>query len=103
MLTDIAIQIPAGYYGQIAPKSGLATLHEIDIRVGVIDPDYTGNIGVVIRNDSQKPFKWLAGNPIAQLLFIKVATPFLVPVDHFDDTAHRPHGFGAHDNVRTLY
>ena len=42
VFTDIAVCIPEGYYGQIAAKSGLAALHEIDIRAGVIDPDYTG-------------------------------------------------------------
>ena len=56
VFTDIAVCIPEGYYGQIASKSGLATLHEIDIRAGVIDPDYTGNIGVVMKNDSLRSF-----------------------------------------------
>ena len=90
IFTDIAVCIPEGYYGQIAAKSGLAALHEIDIRAGVIDPDYTGNIGVVMKNDSLRPFERCAGEPIAQLLFIKVATPFLVPVDTFEETTRGP-------------
>ena len=97
------MQIPEGYYGQIAPKSGLGTLHEIDIRAGIIDPDYTGNIGVVIKNNSLQPFERLAGEPSpAQLLFIKVAEPFLVPVEQFEDTAQGPWRFGAHYHEGTL-
>jgi hypothetical protein len=38
--TDIAIAIPEGHYGRIAPRSGLAAKHGIDIGAGVIDRDY---------------------------------------------------------------
>ena len=54
---DIAVQIPDGYYGQIVSKSGITALHEVTVRAGVIDPDYTGNIGVILKNDSKKPFE----------------------------------------------
>ena len=97
--TDIAVQIPDGYYGQIAPKLGLATLHEKDGRAGVIDPDYTGNIGVVLKNDSDHPFERLVGQPIAQLLFIRVATPFLVAVNQLPTTSRGTDGFGAHSST----
>ena len=96
---DIAVQIPDGYYGQIAPKSGLVTLHKIDVRAGVIDPDYTGNIGVVLKNNSDRPFERLVGQPIAQLLFIRVATPFLVAVDQLPTTSWGADGFGAHSST----
>ena len=102
VFTDIAVCMPEGYYGQITSKSGLTVLHEIDIRAGVINPDYTGNIGVVVKNDSLRSFERSAGNPIAQLLFIKVATPFLVPVDTFEETTRGPRGFGYHDHAGTL-
>ena len=68
----------------------------------MIDPDYTGNIGVVMKNDSLRPFERSAGEPIAQLLFIKVATLFLVPVDTFEETTREPRGFGYHDHAGTL-
>lgn len=38
--TDIAIAIPAGFYGRVAPRSGLALKHSIDVGAGVIDEDY---------------------------------------------------------------
>ena len=48
--TGIAFQIPMGYYGQIAPRSGLATHHHIHVGAGVVDPDYTGSIHVLLMN-----------------------------------------------------
>ena len=96
IFVDIAVQIPDGYYGQISSKSGITALHEVIVRAGIIDPDYTGNIGVILKNDSKKPFERLAGQPIAQLLFVWVATPFLVPVEQLDPTQRGPDGFGAH-------
>ena len=96
---DIAVQIPDGYYGQVTSKSGITTLHEVNVKAGVIDPDYTGNIGVVLKNDSNHPFEQLVGQPIAQLLFIRVATPFLVAVDELPLTQRGPDGFGAHSST----
>ena len=52
----IAFQIPMGYYGQIAPRSGLAIHHHIHVGAGVVDPDYTGPCpGVVIKSQLPEP------------------------------------------------
>ena len=56
-------------------------------------------IHTILKNDSKKPFERLAGQPIAQLLFVRVATPFLVPVEQLDPTPRGPHGFGAHSTT----
>ena len=48
--TDIAIKVPLGHYGRIAPKSGITLKHHVTVLAGVIDPDYTGNVGVVLHN-----------------------------------------------------
>ena len=93
---DIAVQIPDGYYGQIVAKSGITAAHEVIVRAGIIDPDYTGNIGVILKNDSKKSFERLVGQPIAQLLFIRVATPFLVAVEQLPPTQRGSDGFGMH-------
>ena len=55
-------------------------LYELEVKAGVINPDFTGNIGVVLKNNSDQPIEHLAGEQIAQLLLIKVATPTLVQV-----------------------
>ena len=48
--TQIKLQIPLGYYGRLASKSGLAILHQLHVGAGVIDPDYTGEIMVLLIN-----------------------------------------------------
>ena len=50
--TGIAIATPAGSYARIAPRSGLAAKHSIDIGAGVIDQDYRGEIKVLLINNS---------------------------------------------------
>ena len=95
---DLAIAPPEGYYAQLMSKSGLTVLYELEVKAGVIDPDFTGNIGVVLRNNSDQPIERLAGEQIAQLLFIKVATPTLIQVTSLAKTERGEYGFRAHTN-----
>ena len=95
---NLAITPPEGYYAQLMSKSGLTVLYELEVKAGVIDPDFTGNIGVVLKNNSDQPIKCLAGEQITQLLFIKVATPILVQVTSLARTEQGEYGFGAHTN-----
>jgi dUTP pyrophosphatase len=55
--TDIAVAIPEGHYGRVAPRSGLAWKHHIDCGAGVIDRDYRGNVGVILFNLAKQEFK----------------------------------------------
>ena len=87
---------PKGYYAQPMSKSGLTVLYELEVKAGVIDPDFMGNIGVVLKNNSNKPIECVAGDPIVQLLFIKIATPTLVQVPILDKTQCGEHGFRVH-------
>ena len=77
-------------------NSGLVVLYELEVKAGVIDPDYAGNIGVVLKNNSKQPVECRAGEPITQLLFIKVATPIFIQVPNLTQTQHGKDGFGAH-------
>ena len=95
---DLAIVLPEGYYAQLMSKSGLMVLYELEVKAGVIDPDFTGNIGVVLKNNSDQPIERLAVEQIAQLLFIKVATPTLIQVASLARTERGEYGFGAHTN-----
>ena len=95
---DLAIAPPEGYYAQLLSKSGLMVLYELEVKAGVIDPDFTGNIGVVLKNNSDQPIECLVGEQIAQLLFIKVATPTLIQVTSLAKTERGEYGFGAHTN-----
>ena len=95
---DLAVTPPEGYYTQLMSKSGLTQLYKLEVKGGVIDPDFTGNIGVVLKNNSDWPIECVAGEQIAQLLFIKVATPILVQVTSLAKTEWGKYGFGAHTN-----
>jgi len=50
--TYLQIKLPAGYYGRVAPHTGLALQHHIDVGGGIIDEDYHGNLGVIIFSHS---------------------------------------------------
>ena len=94
----LAIAPPEGYYAQLMSKYGLTVLYELEVKAGVIDPDFTGNIGVVLKNNSDQPIECLVGKQIAQLLFTKVATPILIQVTSLAKTEWGKYGFGAHTN-----
>ena len=98
VFTDLAIVPPEGYYAQLMSKWGLTVLYELEVKAGVIDPDFTSNIGVVLKNNSDQLIEHLAGEQIAQLLFVKVATPILKQVTSLARTEHGEYGFGAHTN-----
>ena len=73
--TGITLEIPKGYYGRIAPRSGLALKNGIDVMAGVIDCDYRGEIGVILYNtDNNIPFHIKIGDRIAQIIFEKYYT-----------------------------
>ena len=55
--TDLSIAVPEGTYGRVAPRSGLAVKHGIDVGAGVIDQDYRGPVGVVLFNFGEHPFE----------------------------------------------
>ena len=95
---DLAVMPPEGYYAQLMSKSGLTVLYELKVKAGVIDPDFTGNIGVVLKNNSDQLVEHVAGEQIAQLLFIKVATPILVQVTSLAKTERGKYGFKVHTN-----
>ena len=73
-------------------------MYELEVKAGVIDPDFTGNIGVVLKNNSDRLIGRLAGEQIAQLLFVKVATPTLIKVTSLAGTERGEYGFRAHTN-----
>ena len=99
--TGITIQLPPGNYGRIAPRSGLAVKHGLDTLAGVIDPDYTGEIKVVLQNlDNTQPFVIRPGYRIAQLILenYTVAEVVEVPTENtplVDATNRGAAGFGS--------
>jgi dUTP pyrophosphatase len=76
--TGIGISLPIHTYGCIAPPSGLATKHGIDMGAGVINWDYTGEIKVLLVNHSSKPFIIAQGDCIAQLILENIRSQHLM-------------------------
>jgi len=70
--TGISLRLPNATYGRIAPRSGLAVKHGITVNAGVIDKDYTGEIGVVLVNLFNHDHHVQQGERIAQLIPEKI-------------------------------
>ncbi|XP_077119838.1 deoxyuridine 5'-triphosphate nucleotidohydrolase, mitochondrial isoform X1 [Ranitomeya variabilis] len=93
--TDIQICVPSGCYGRVAPRSGLAAKHFIDVGAGVIDEDYRGNVGVVLFNFGKEPFAVKKGDRVAQLICERIVYPDLEELKVLDDTERGAGGFGS--------
>jgi dUTP pyrophosphatase len=94
--TNISIAIPEGYYGRIAPRSGLAYKNGIDVLAGVIDSDYRGDIGVILFNTSTtNEFQVKAGDRIAQIIIEKCHNVHWDLEDNLDQTKREQKGFGS--------
>ena len=96
--TGIAIAIPPGHYGRVAPRSGLTLKQGIHIGAGVIDEDYRGEIGVIIFNLGQHPFRVEPGDKIAQLILERISTPDICVVAELEPTVRGEGGFGSTGN-----
>lgn len=99
--TGIQIALPEGTYGRVAPRSGLAVKHGLDVGAGVIDPDYTGELKVVLFNhDPKQTFIIRPGYRIAQLILENYSACDVVEDDSIycspEEGVETPHqGFGS--------
>jgi dUTP pyrophosphatase len=93
--TDLQIELPRGCYGRVAPRSGLALNHGIDIAAGVIDADYRGNVGIVIVNNGNENFVIKSGDRVAQLICEKILYPNVEEVSELNKTERGADGFGS--------
>jgi len=95
--TGIAIALPAGFEGQVRPRSGLAARHGITVlnAPGTVDADYRGELQVILVNFGAEPFVISRGMRIAQLIAAPVQRIKLVEVDALESTARAQGGFGS--------
>jgi len=93
--TGLAVAIPEGFYGRIAPRSGLATKNGIDVLAGVIDADYRGEIQCLLHNTGRETVELPAQAKICQLIIEKIITPTPVLVDDLTNTTRGSGGFGS--------
>lgn len=95
--TGIALRFPTDCYARVAPRSGLAFKHGIDVFAGVVDADYFPNtIKVILFNHGPSEFRVNKGDRIAQIIFEKVYAG--VTLTEADPTTTQPPlhaGFGS--------
>ena len=84
--TQIKLRIPLGHYGR---------LHYLHVGAGVIDPNYTGEIKVLLTNTASHAHSIVRGDPIAQLILEKVSLPILKRVKELPPTTRGEQGCGS--------
>ena len=93
--TGLAIKVPASSYGRIAPRSGLAFKHGIDVLAGVIDADYSGQVVCILYNTSGIDYEIKKGDRIAQIIIEKIEMIDVEVVDELPTTDRGDDGFGS--------
>lgn len=95
--TGIAVAIPAGHAGLVAPRSGLAARSGVSVvnGPGVVDSGYRGEINVILINHGTSELTIRRGDRIAQLIVIPIDTPDLIEVDELPESARGEGGFGS--------
>lgn len=93
--TGLAVGIPEGHYGRIAPRSGLALRTGLDVLSGVIDADYRGEIGCLLYNTGDETINLPAQSKICQLIIEKIITPEAIWADEINETDRGSGGFGS--------
>ena len=95
--TGLAVEIPAGYEGQVRPRSGLAARHGIALlnAPGTIDPGYRGEIKVLLINHSTEDYRIVPGERIAQLVIASYARVSCGWSDALGASVRGQGGFGS--------
>ncbi len=95
--TGLAIALPAGYEGQVRPRSGLAKNHGVTVvnSPGTVDADYRGPVTILLINHGREPVTIAPADRIAQLVIAPVVQAELVETDELDATARGAGGFGS--------
>jgi dUTP pyrophosphatase len=95
--TALVLEIPAGWEGQVRPRSGLALRFGVTLvnTPGTIDSDYRGEVKVLLINLGAEPFTVERGDRIAQVVFAPVASVRLEVVEQVDESGRGSGGFGS--------
>lgn len=95
--TGIKMAVPKNIEAQVRPKSGLAINNGLAVlnSPGTIDPNYRGEIKVILINLGNKEIRLDKGQKIAQLIFSRFETPELEETEKLDETERNEGGFGS--------
>jgi dUTP pyrophosphatase len=98
--TGIAIEVPIGTYAKIAPRSRLTVKRHITTMAGIIDPDYRGDLKIVLHNFGNTNQIIKPNDKIAQMILERVATPDIEERSSLTQTERASSGFGSTDKVK---
>jgi dUTP pyrophosphatase len=97
--TGISVAVPHGYYGRVAPRSGLAVHNGLDVLAGVIDCDYRGELLCALINHGDETIEITVGMRMAQLVIEAIATPEPAWSDELTSTVRSVGGMGSTGNL----
>jgi len=95
--TGLVLELPSGLECQVRPRSGLALRHGIALpnSPGTIDPDYRGELRVILANLGTEPVQIARGDRIAQLVFARFEAPEVVETAELSGSGRGEGGFGS--------
>jgi len=95
--TGLIMELPPGIECQVRPRSGLAARFGITLpnSPGTIDPDYRGELKVLLQNGGPKLVSIRRGERIAQLVFARFELPVIEEVTAISETDRGSGGFGS--------
>jgi deoxyuridine 5'-triphosphate nucleotidohydrolase len=93
--TGLAVAVPVGFYGRVAPRSGLAVKNGLDVLAGVIDSDYRGEVCCALLNTGDEAINLPPGSRLCQLIIEQIITPAPEWANELDETARGAGGFGS--------
>jgi dUTP pyrophosphatase len=95
--TGLQMELPEGVECQVRPRSGLALKHGITLpnSPGTIDPDYRGELRIIMQNLGSEPVTLARGERIAQLVFARFETPRIELAESLSETERGRGGFGS--------
>ena len=97
----IALELPPGSYGRIAPRSSLA-IRGIETGAGVVDRDFRGEVKVLLRNHSDVDLRIYKGDRVAQNVVEKILELDVSCVEELSETSRRGirgFGYSAHEEL----
>jgi dUTP pyrophosphatase len=95
--TGLVMELPEGVECQVRPRSGMALKHGVTLpnSPGTIDPDYRGELRIIMQNLGSETVKIARGERIAQLVFARFEAPEVVEVGQLSETERGDGGFGS--------
>lgn len=95
--TGVRVSLPADRVAYVCSRSGLALHHGIAVlnAPGVVDSNYRGEVGVILRNESGEDYRVEPGDRIAQLVVQRVELPDWEVVEELESSVRGDGGFGS--------